>query len=59
MEMPLERFRQAQPGARVRLGKKLAQIPLARINDHVPPGMRDRVEELRKQLIAVVTSGGL
>ena len=59
MEMPLERFRRAQAGVRVTLGDKLPQIPLENIDDDLPPAIRERAKEIRRQLTALLTSSYL
>jgi hypothetical protein len=59
MEMPLARFRHAQVGMRVTLGDKLPEIEEQRKEDPSAPVIDRRTVEIRRQLIALATSGSL
>jgi hypothetical protein len=59
MELPLRRFRRAQVGVRITLGEKLAQLEAERSGDASAPALGQRIQEIRQQLIALMTSGSL
>ena len=57
--MPLSRFRRAQAGAIVTLGRRLPRVLAARRGDKSLPPIRKRVAEILRQLNALPTSGHL
>ena len=59
MDMPLRRFRRAQVGVRITLGDKLPQIEAECRGDASTPDLGERFQEIKRQLIALMSSGSL
>jgi len=59
LAMPVVRFRQAQVGARITLGDRLAEIEAQRPGDASAPVIGKWTQEIKRQLIALMTSGSL
>ena len=57
--MPVASFRQAQVGARITLGDRFPQIEAERSGDESAPVIGKRTQEIKRQLIALMSSGSL
>jgi len=59
LQMPLSCFRQAQAGFTVTLGDRLPQIEAERSGDESAPAMGKRAQQIRSQLVTMMSSSYL